>query len=234
MDLQNLDIIYFVKDSAVNEELRYSLRSVEQNFPHRYVWFIGGKPAGLRPDKYIYVQQNKKTKWDNTSELFKAACINSEISDDFVLFNDDFFVMHPVNNLPYYSDGVLYQKIYKLKAKYGRNSEYSLRLQATKDLLECMNLPTISYAIHYPIIINKVEMLETFGAFPAGLMWRSLYGNYQHKSFQLVQDCKIYLNHVQPDISSNYLSTCDSSFRNGVVGQHIRSRFQEKCKYEVE
>lgn len=35
------DIVYFVKESESNEELRYSLRSLK-NFPRRKVWFYGG------------------------------------------------------------------------------------------------------------------------------------------------------------------------------------------------
>ncbi len=65
--LSDLDIVYFVKESAQNEELRYSLRSVEKNFPHRNVWFVGGKPKGLTPDKWHAVNQDRETKWGNTS-----------------------------------------------------------------------------------------------------------------------------------------------------------------------
>ena len=104
MNLEDLDIVYFVKDSPENEELKYSLRSVEKNFPHKHVWFIGGKPKSLEPDKWLPVKQNQVTKWANTSMLLRSACENPEISDDFVLFNDDFFILYPVEDLPYYSE----------------------------------------------------------------------------------------------------------------------------------
>ena len=38
MNTKDLDIIYFVKDCFINEELRFSLRSVAKNLPHRKVW----------------------------------------------------------------------------------------------------------------------------------------------------------------------------------------------------
>ena len=38
------DIVYFVKDTDTNEELRYSLRSLA-NFPHGKVWFYGGRKS---------------------------------------------------------------------------------------------------------------------------------------------------------------------------------------------
>lgn len=56
------DIVYFVKESKTNEELRYSLRTLK-NFPHRKVWFYGGCPEGLKPDQYVYVEQDQPTKW---------------------------------------------------------------------------------------------------------------------------------------------------------------------------
>ena len=41
------DIVYIIKDDLPTTELKYSLRSVEANFPHRLVWFVGGKPDKL-------------------------------------------------------------------------------------------------------------------------------------------------------------------------------------------
>ena len=117
-NLEKLDIVYFVKDTSLNDELLYSLRTVEKNFPHNRVWFIGGCPYNLKPDKYIKVEQDKDTKWANTNVLMRVACENSEITDDFVLFNDDFFVMSPVNELPYYYDDTLGKRVDKLSGKY--------------------------------------------------------------------------------------------------------------------
>ena len=42
MDTKDLDIVYFVKDTPTNEELRISLRSVAKNMPHKRVWVFGG------------------------------------------------------------------------------------------------------------------------------------------------------------------------------------------------
>ena len=90
------DIVYFVKDTQVNEELRHSLRSLK-NFPHNKVWFYGGCPDGLKPDYHIEVEQDQPTKWQNIFKMFKLACSNKDITKNFWLFNDDFFVMKPIN-----------------------------------------------------------------------------------------------------------------------------------------
>lgn len=234
MNLSEMDIVYFVKESATNEELRYSLRSVDKNFPHRHVWFIGGKPFGLNPDRWIHLVQNQSTKWDNTSMLFKTACKTPEISEDFVLFNDDFFVMKPVNCMPYYSDGTIARRVQQLQKKYNKDSSYSKRLTDTIRLLESAGFPTISYAVHYPIIINKKEMLETFERFPSGLMWRSIYGNHHKKPVVTVKDCKINEVNRTPSSEAVFLSTQDATFKSGIAGRYIRANFPDKCKYETQ
>lgn len=85
------DIVYVVKDTKTNEELKYSLRSLV-NFPHKRVWFYGGCPRDLNPDFHIKVDQNQPTKWANIFMMFKMVCDNPTITKNFWLFNDDFFL----------------------------------------------------------------------------------------------------------------------------------------------
>lgn len=228
-----MDIVYFVKDTERNEELRYSLRSIEWNFPHRYVWFIGGKPDALNPDIYLPVPQTAKTKWGNTNLLMKAACSCGEISDSFVLFNDDFFIMNPVESLPYYTNGLLADRIYELLCQRPNASAYTKRLQAMKAMLEERGYPTVNYDLHFPMVISKSEMIETFIEFPGGEMWRSLYGNHHKKPCVQTDDCKVYrMDRVPPD-DTRFISTTDAVFQFGSVGAYIRQRFPEPSRFEV-
>lgn len=111
------DIVYFVKDTKVNEELRYSLRSLK-NFPHNKVWFYGGCADGLKPDYHIEVDQDQPTKWQNIFKMFKLACSNKDITKNFWLFNDDFFVMKPIDYETNYYCGDLYKRVVTLEDKY--------------------------------------------------------------------------------------------------------------------
>lgn len=111
------DIVYFVKDSPTNEELRYSLRSLA-NFPHGRVWFYGGCPDGLKPDQHIYVKQDQDNKWQNVNMMLRMVCSNDEVSKDFWLFNDDFFVMEKVEKPTNYHNGDLYKRIVQLEDKH--------------------------------------------------------------------------------------------------------------------
>lgn len=229
-DLKDCDIVYFVKESEENEELKYSLRTVELNFPHRNVWFIGGCPKGIKPDKHLKVVQDKETKWENTNELMRAACECKNISDDFILFNDDFFVLNPITELPYYYDGTLSERIYSLSGH--SHSEYKQKLVGCRNMLLARNYTELNYAVHVPIRINKVYQLKCMERFPQGLMWRSLYGNYINPQNPVpIKDPKIADSYSGVE-DSDYVSTNDYSFEYGFIGRLIKNNFPNPSRFE--
>lgn len=222
------DIVYFVKETKTNEELRYSLRSLK-NFPHGKVWFYGGCPCDLNPDKHIYVEQDQPTKWANIFKMFKMACKNKEISKDFWLFNDDFFIMKPVKEGPNYYDDDLYKRVVTLEDNYGGFTPYSQQLRYTLQELESMGCTTINYAVHTPMLINKEKGCELCNIIN-GPMIRCAYGNYFKIGGTNHRDCKIdSIEKLYKD--DDYLSTNDKSF-SGRVGEQIKEIFKDKCKYE--
>lgn len=225
-----MDIVYFVKDTPKNEELKYSLRSVEKNFPHRNVWFIGGCPKGLFPDKQLKVRQNHSTKWENTNDLLRAACMCDEISNNFILFNDDFFVLKPVREVPYYYEGSIRHRIGQLKGY--QHSEYREKMEGCRNMLLVRGYDEKNFAVHMPMIINKEKMLACMKRFPVGLMWRSLYGNFIGVEGTPTKDQKIVTRTQPAPALFPYVSTNDGSFRDGVVGRQIRMLFPHPSSFE--
>lgn len=222
------DIVYFVKDTEVNEELRYSLRTLH-NFPHRKVWFYGGCPNGLKPDYHVIVNQDQPTKWQNIFKMFKMACYNTDITKDFWLFNDDFFIMKKITEECNYFDGDLYKRVVTLEDKHNGITPYSQQLRYTLQELEGMGCTTINYALHCPMLINRKKGQELCNIIN-GPMIRCAYGNYFKIGGKQSSDFKIDgLDKKYKD--KTYLSTNDKSFK-GVVGVQIRQLFPHKCKYE--
>ena len=235
MDTSKLDLVYFVKEGRENEELKYSLRSVCENLPHRKVWFVGGCPDGLEPDGVIKTVQHEATKWKNTNLAMKAACSDERITDNFVLMNDDFFVMSFIKTLPRYYDGSLTTRINQLITAYGDRSDYRRNLVDCRNQLKRYKLGINNYAVHVPMIVNKDGMIKTMALFDDGLMWRSLYGNYIEGGVERqIKDGKVKLTLLSDEPSGNevFLSTNDRSFQYGAVGKYIRERFNYPCKYE--
>ena len=234
MNLEDFDIVYMVKDAIYNEELRYSLRSVEKNFPHKRVVFIGGKPMYCNPDKQIVVNQKGATKWDRVRAMLKQIAETDDITENFVLFNDDFFIMEPVTELPPYRYGTLQELCQRIERKNkGRPTKYTLSLEKTIKALEEKGLPTINFELHMPILLNRGKLLEVIERFPEVKGTRSLYGNSYLVSFSKpMKDVKIFGSKTVPSEGQLFLSTDDVSFANGEVGRFIREAFPDKSKFE--
>ena len=156
------DIVYILRDGK-NEELRYSLRSVEKNYPHERVVFYGGRPDGIEPDLFVPYTQPGDTKWEKVRNTIEMICKNDQLTEDFILFNDDFFIMKPVETPTNYYDGTLEERIKTIEgAIFGRHSEYSDRLRHLAETLRRAGIPNpLNYAHHTPMIINRKKMLET-------------------------------------------------------------------------
>lgn len=227
------DIVYLVKDCPANEELRYSLRSVCENFEFNKIWFYGGRPSYLMPDKYVHVVQNQATKWLRTTSMLRKICENHDITDDWWLFNDDFFIMQKSSGIeaPCHED--LYKLIVSIENRHGMKSTlYTKQLRETAIELEKRGLPVVNYAIHMPMLINKKKALATLDEFPLKPMFRSIYGNYNNIKGTEIKDCKIASAEREPDPEAVFLSTTDDSFERGKAGKFIRERFTEPCRYE--
>jgi hypothetical protein len=85
-----MDFVYICKD-GINEELKYSIRSVVESFPEATIWVVGGKPDWYTGN-YIKVEQ-KESKYKNAVKNLETICFSEEISQSFVLMNDDFYII---------------------------------------------------------------------------------------------------------------------------------------------
>ena len=84
-EIGKYDIVYCLKEAWTNEELRYSLRSVEENFKYRMVVFYGGCPGKLTPDRHVRVIQSQPTKWERVRNMLYLICDDDELTEDFWL-----------------------------------------------------------------------------------------------------------------------------------------------------
>lgn len=231
------DVVYFLKDTPTNEELRYSLRSVVKNVPYRHVVFVGGCPDNLRPDLHIPREQVEDSKFKRVRESIRACCMNPNVSDDFWLFNDDFFVMRRMSeDMPPQYNGDLYRHIVKVENRHGEAStEWTRLLRHLCRTLESVNRPTRNYAVHKPILINKQKMLEVINQFPDEPMLRALYGNYWDIGGESKPDmkCQLIDYPIEKFMNWEFISTQDESFSDGIVGRYIRSQFNTRSRFEL-
>jgi hypothetical protein len=223
------DVVYILKHDVEPQELKYSLRSVGKNFPHGKIWFFCGCPKGIKPDVYVPFEQTGTTKWSKATSTYRKIC-DSDVTENFWLFNDDFFILEKITELPYMYKGTLKERIDDLKARRG-NSSYCMNLEGARLELESFGYDSLDYALHVPMLINKTKALETLNTFKSP-MFRSLYGNYAKVGGIKTDDVKIYSVGL-PTKGQTLLSTSDMSFRNGQVGKYIRDRFTEPSRWEI-
>lgn len=236
--MHDKDIVYIVRPGDDNEELRYSLRSVAANMPHRHIYIAGYTPKWVRGVESIDTkQQAERTKYARAMLNWKAAINNDWVSEDFMLFNDDFFIMQPIEYLKTFNRGPLDNVIAYYDQKGG---PYVNNMKRTRKLLKELGVTDArSYALHIPMWLNKTRYKFLLGGVEAagytleGIQMRTLYGNFWNVGGEYHDDVKISAKTGKPDPNAVFLSSLDESFSDGEIGKFVRERFNTKCRYEA-
>lgn len=218
------DVCYVVKDSPTNEELRYSLRSL-QNLPNvRNVWVYGGKPDFL-VDKYHKMSVNQDgSKWENSGKIFWEIVNDEDITEDFYLMMDDVFIMQPVSKFVNFSNTSM---------KTTRHSTYYDEKRNVYNWLRAHHKPTRDFDLHRPFLYNRKKVKELFPLYPKQTCFRSLYGNWYGIETETHRDCKVFSTGRYTTPSDDFcISTTDKSFKRGQVGVMVRACFPTPSIYE--
>jgi hypothetical protein len=227
-----MDFVYICKDGD-NEELRYSIRSVVESFPDSNIWVVGGRPNWYTGN-YIEVNQIY-SKYKNAAENLKKICSSSEISNTFVLMNDDFYIIKKIDSIETFHGGYLLNKI-NLYQRINGNSNYTRKLAATYKRLKALEInDPLDYELHVPMIMEKEKLQEVLKSNDQ-FLWRSMYGNIFNVGGLEMQDVKVYttgplvLKSYNLNIDT-YLSSSDSSF-DIIWKKILKVQFKEKTKFE--
>lgn len=226
------DIVYILKDDIATEELRYSLRSVEQNFPHRFVWFVGGQPEGLKPDRSLRHTQFGANKWLKIKSSMLEVVKQEELSDEFFLFNDDFFVTRPFEKeFVNFADRTLTDRIEDFRRENPHLNRYAMSLVQTEEELKAQGYGTLNFEVHLPMLFEKNKVPDVLTKCYSPQM-RSIYGNITGCAYEDRRDVKVNsLNDIP--YGTDFVSTNDNTFVFGNVGKYIRDLFKEPSRFEV-
>lgn len=234
------DILYTVKASDNNEELRHSLRSLA-NLPHGKVFIAGYMPYWVNSGAVTYINTAQtSTKWRNSGNNVRAAVHDERLSDDFLLFNDDFFVMKPMDEMPaFHYQGSLDEFITKFEG-IRSGSPYVSGARNTRKMLQLLGAePRYSYELHVPMLFNKAKLQNLYRLRDeikpnVSIHLRTLYGNYYRIEAEPIKDVKIHRRSTPvPYRAISLVSTSDDSFRRAPVGRYIREQFNTPSIYET-
>ncbi len=228
-----MDLVYICK-TGENEELRYSIRSAVKNLSFDNLWVVGGKPEWYLGN-YINVNQDK-SKYSNARRNLTAICNSSEISDSFILMNDDFYIMNPVKEVSYMHGGLLADKINLYKTITGNTSYVGMLKKTFANLSRRFKRDIFDYELHVPMVMEKEKLIKVLD-FPD--LWRSRYGNTFEVGGKESKDVKVYSSggllkksYDTNNLVSNYLSSNDDSFEE-IKSKILENNFPTKSIYEA-
>lgn len=173
-----MDLVYIIGNGSKwsNNEIRYSLRSVEkfgQNIDK--VFIVGELPSFLKNVIHIPCEDPYTKKYNNA--WYKLSKFCSEQRTKFVLMNDDFFLLKPINfnSIPLYYD----KTIDDLVNSYNESTTYSILQEYTKEVLLQLDKTSYNYAIHAPITIdpNRILFWMYLLKDTPNISFRNFYGN---------------------------------------------------------
>lgn len=227
-----MDVVYLCRPGR-NEELRFSLRSLA-NLPHDNVWVVGGRPSWYM-GRFEKVPP-KPNKYEHGRANLVRILQNRKISDPFVLFNDDFFVVRPVDEVPVLHGGRLHDLL-KRHHDYAPNSRYTRMLARTIEVLADRNVrDPLAYNLHVPMVMWKSHLAKALRLDGSP---RSLVGNLFEYGGEFAEDVKVHreLPGSPPSYdwasgSSPFLSTDDHTFavvRDGLLAD----LFPERSPWEA-
>ena len=184
------------------------------------------------------MQRNNKYK--NTTASLKRVCANPELSDEFILMNDDFFVLKPITD-PVKELNLCRGPIEKVIQEYKKRYHnvvmpYIQGMQQTKIFLEDIGIKTpLSYELHIPMVLNKHKVLEMFNLPHLDSIQvihkRSLYGNLYLTGSKEINDVKVLIDYFYQLGTDKFLSTEDNSFSR--CRSFLNDLFPDKSEYEI-
>jgi hypothetical protein len=226
-----MDVVYTCRPGK-NEELRYSIRSVQKNASFvRDVWVVGDKPDWYS-GKFLDVAQTSNA-FQNVRTNLKTIIDNFDISEDFVFMNDDFFIVKKIDSVPTYYNGLLSDRSRRHTELAGMNYYANFLMRSDQALRRYGIKEPLNYELHVPIVFNKTMLLETIDK---QFSIRSCYGNIHNIGGKEIRDVKIYTNPRFAEDSSSidndtpFVSTDDESFRK--MGDIIKDMFPDRSSYE--
>lgn len=220
-----MDLVYICRDGD-NEELRYSIRSAIENIPHKNIWVFGGKPDWY-VGNHVRLKQNG-FKYDNARANLAAVTRHYDVSDNFVLMNDDFYAIRPVETVEAMHRGFMQKHLDMIHVNLG----YKELVQETFDTLVRIGVEQpVSYELHVPMVMNKAKLAKVL-RMPG--LWRSLYGNIYGIGGEEYLDVKVH-NTIDIDNLMNnslpYISSHENTFQ-GILDGYFSTAFPNPSKYE--
>lgn len=230
-----VDLVFPVKSGGYNEELRYTLRSVCVNADglFRDVWIVGtNMPRWLTNVRRI--EAGAEGRNADIRAKVTAAATHPEVAERFVLMNDDTFLVDPITDWPAFHMGPMTEF-----APDSGTSGWRHTISETADWVRTQGVEPMAWQGHRPLLWDRVKLAEVLCRYPAGRRVDviGLYdlagaGGTARRGINAKVKTDAEFLAKRPIRDTPWWSTNDASFRDGLIGEHIRGLFPNRCRFE--
>lgn len=233
-----MDIVYPIGRGSqwYNNELRFSLRSVEKHLKgFQNIYIVGLKPNFCKNVIHApYVEIHEKER--NIMEKVKLACSIPELSEDFIFMNDDHLICKDIEakDIGFYYSMTIEEMILK------RNAGFKYRAAMENTIKNLEGKPHLYYDIHTPIIYNKQKFVEVMDfanwEVKHGNVVKSLYANSVDVEPIEMGDIKINGRFTEQDLETKFEERLFISYSDRAICNSFKNillkKYPNKSKYE--
>lgn len=187
--MKKLDIVIpYIMGPNDGWELRYVLRSIEQNLKFNgelVVWLIGDKPSWATGVRHVPAERitgmDYMSFYDTTNKIY-IACKQKEMGSGFVYMYDDTFFINTTTTRDIFELKALEDmtKIAEWFKKGNASRKWKNLLKKTLHILQKEEKPIYNYETHLPRYYNKkkaLALIEDYGLLGEPLQFATLYYN---------------------------------------------------------
>lgn len=233
-----MDALYILGTGSEwnNNEIRYSLRSLEENTDIRRVVIVGSCPLWLKNVEHIPARDMGRNKIRNTIEKLRIASESGLLDGEFLRMNDDFYFNEPHSTFPLYARRRLHETV---KKQQGGDNYYKTATRRTMELLNGAGFDNPwDYSVHFPLVMTAAKVLGVLEHFPPEETGAYLFGTmYVHLTSPdakptLRPDFKVWGWREEfallPFISSDNVAAKQENFRRWITDRFPRPSHWER------
>lgn len=224
------------KCSWQDNELRFSLRGIEKYLTgYGKIFIVGSKRKWLTNVEYIDCQEHYTSKQSSIYGKLAAAAKDDRVSDPFCMFNDDHFLLKPLDlkDLKYYKSGTVKHLMALSEGVYKNCVRHTYRH------LESNGWQSDNFDIHVPIIYEKEKILGLADEdWSRDHIIKSLYCNKYGIKGEEMKDLVIGVPLPKPDvlkaIEGRLFFSINEGGTNWAVKEVLKELYPDKSKFEYE
>lgn len=237
------DIVWLVHETD-NEPLRYSIRSVVTHCAGLYgnLWVAGVMPdwlcgVGLIPSHRC------SEKFADIRAKVTALATDDRLSDDVVIFNDDYYAVEQITDWSPYHMGPTseYLENERKRGRTPQRNRWDRAIFETAGWMERQGYGDIlCYEGHCPLMFNRARLAAVLDAFPGGTVcdYPGFYpaagsGGVGVRALNAKIGHSAESFHAKTGAGIRWLSSNDEAFGNGLIGGFIRGMFRQPSIYEA-